>query len=99
MEINWLAFGGFVLGVLARVMVPWLVKRYRNPDNAKWSWRYVWPQALGFFILLLVTPLVANDVEAVNTMKPVMAYLAGWGVADLGKTLFLDIPFPVSNGR
>lgn len=101
MEVNWLALGGFVLGALARVFVPWLVKRYRYPDDpdSKWTWRKVWPQFLGFGIVLVVSPVIADDPEAINTMKPVMAYMAGWGVADFAKTMFLDVPDAAKNGR
>lgn len=90
-QVNWLAVGAFGLGALAKLFVPWLLKRFRNPDapDSKWDWRYLWPQLVAFVIVLLVAP-VLTDVEAINTMAPFGAYLAGWGLGDQAKTLILD---------
>ena len=81
-----------VFGVVARMLVPWLIARYRNPDNAKWTWRYFWPMLLGAGIALLLLPLLFGDLETIKTLAPGVAYLAGWGVADQAKVLFLDAP-------
>lgn len=90
----WLALVLFGLGVLARVFVPWLIVRIKKPDDpeSKWSWRYIWPQLVAVLVLLLVAPILMDDPEALTDMRPVMAYIVGWGTADLGKTLFLDVP-------
>ena len=90
----WLALLIFLAGVLARVFVPWLITRYRKPDDpkSKWNWRYVFPQLIAFLVLVLVAPIIMDDPEALTTMRPVMVYIAGWGTADIGKTIFLDVP-------
>lgn len=90
----WLAILIFLAGVGARILVPWLLVRYQKPDDpeSKWSWRYIWPQLIAVLILILVAPILMDDPEALTEMRPVMAYIVGWGTADIGKTLFLDIP-------
>ncbi len=99
MEFNWFALVVFLLGFVARVFVPWLIARSKNPANSQWSWRYVWPQLIAVIVLLLVAPIVAPNIEEVGQLSMVPAYILGWGTADLGKTLFLDIPSVVRNGR
>lgn len=90
--LNWLAIGAFGLGALAKLFVPWLLKRYRNPDSADsaWNWRYFWPQLVAFGIVLLVAPLIVNDLDTISALPPVAAYLSGWGLGDQAKTLVLD---------
>ena len=90
----WLALLIFLAGVLARIFVPWLIVRYKKPDDpeSKWSWRYVFPQLIAFLVLILVAPILMDDPESLTEMRPVMIYIAGWGTADLGKTVFLDVP-------
>ena len=90
----WIAVLIFIGGVFARVLVPWLIVRYKNPDDpeSKWSWRYIWPQLIAVAVLLLVAPILMDDPEALTEMRPVLIYIAGWGTADIGKTIFLDVP-------
>ncbi len=91
MDFNWVVLGVFLLGVVARVFVPWLIVRSKDPANGKWSWKYFWPQLIAVLVLLLVAPIVAPDIEEVGQLSVVPAYILGWGTADLGKTLFLDV--------
>ncbi len=90
----WLVVLILIAGVLARVVVPWLIVRYKRPDDpeSKWTWRYVWPQIIAFVVLLLVVPILMDDPEALTDMRPVTIYIVGWGTADIGKTIFLDVP-------
>ena len=90
----WLALLIFLAGVLARVFVPWLIVRYKRPDDpdSKWTWRYIFPQLIAVVVLLLVAPILMDDPEALTEMRPVMVYILGWGTADIGKTIFLDVP-------
>lgn len=91
MEVNLLAIGAFGLGALAKLFVPWFIKRRRNPDaeDSAWNWRYLWPQLAAFVVVMLVAPLI-TDLDAVNMMSPGGAYFAGWGVGDQAKTFILD---------
>lgn len=88
----WLPIIAFGLGAAAKLFVPWLIKRYRNPDapDSQWNWRYFWPQLAALAVVLLVAPLITPDIETISTLPPVAAYLAGWGLGDQAKTLFLD---------
>jgi hypothetical protein len=88
----WLPVVAFGLGAAAKLFVPWLIKRYRNPDSpeSKWNWRYLWPQLAAFVVVVLVAPLITPDIDTILTLSPVPAYLAGWGLGDQAKTLFLD---------
>jgi hypothetical protein len=80
-----LPYALFALGVLSRIFVPWLVARKQDP-TLSWSWRYIWPQLVTAVIIGLVLPLFV-DLAAVATMALPAAYIAGWGAADVGRTL------------
>lgn len=88
---NWLTLGTFVLGIVGRVFVPWLLARAKAPEaeTSKWNWRYVWPQLVMIVVLGAISPMIA-DVETLFDAGAVVAYTSGWGAADFGKTIFLD---------
>lgn len=74
-----------LFGLAARVFIPWLIARRDNPEQAKWDWKYVWPQLLAFGIVLIVLPLVVADLDKIFSMQWQAAWLLGWGAADLGR--------------
>ena len=82
--VNWLAWGGLILGLASRVFLPWLAARRKDP-LLSWQWSYFWPQLLSFVLIVMVLPLVISEMETVNNMPIQMAWLAGWGAADLGR--------------
>ena len=82
MFIGWI---GLAFGVISRIFVPWLNERRNNPDNAKWSWRYVWPQLVAVAVVALLLPLVLSSLESIGAMPFGAAYISGWGAADIGR--------------
>ena len=76
---------GLVLGLISRIFVPWLNARRLNPDEAQWSWRYVWPQLIAVVIAGLLLPLVIADLAGIGAMAFGAAWLIGWAAADLGR--------------
>ncbi len=80
-----LPFVLFVIGVFSRVFLPWLNERRKNPD-LPWSWRYIWPQLVTAVIVLALVPLFFN-LQNLDTMKPIPAYLSGWAAADVGREI------------
>jgi hypothetical protein len=84
----WLGWVGLVLGLISRIFIPWLNVRRLNPENAQWSWRYVWPQLVSVVIVGLGLPLVITNTEVIGLMALTPAYLVGWGAADVGR--FVD---------
>lgn len=76
------------VGVLGRVFIPWLAKRQQDPENAQWSWQYVWPQLLSFGLIVLLLPLVVDNLESIALLEPQAAWLLGWGAADIGRTTY-----------
>ena len=64
----WLALLIFLAGVLARVFVPWLIVRYKRPDDpdSKWTWRYIFPQLIAVVVLFCKVFIVAQK----NTRPP-----------------------------
>jgi len=76
------------IGLLGRVFIPWLSVRQQDPENAKWSWKYVWPQLLSFAILFLLLPLLISDLEAVSDIPFQAAWLLGWGAGDVGRKTY-----------
>lgn len=83
--LGWIGLG---LGVISRIFVPWLQARRQNPEEAQWSWRYIWPQIAGVTIVALLLPLVISDLTAIGGMAFGAAYVVGWGAADMGR--FVD---------
>ncbi len=81
MAASWISL---TLGVLARIFVPWLAKRRENPEEAKWAWKFVWPQLVAVVLIFLLLPLVVSDLAAVGNLPWQAAWLAGWAAADLG---------------
>lgn len=74
-----------IVGLLARIIVPWLAVRQADPVNADWSWRFVWPMVVSFVIVFLILPLVVADLAVVQTLPFQAAWLMGWGAADIGR--------------
>ena len=77
-----------VVGVIARIFVPWLAKRQAAPDSAKWAWKFVWPQLLSVVLIFLVLPIVVKDLLVVSTLPAQIAWLLGWGAASLGRQTY-----------
>lgn len=80
----YLAWIFLVLGVLCRIFVPFLLAR-RDDPTLSWSWRFIWPQLITVLVVFLVLPLLISDLEAVSSLAPAVAYLAGWAAADVGR--------------
>lgn len=83
--LGWVGLG---LGVISRIFIPWLNARRVNPDEANWSWRFVWPQLIAVVIVILGLPLLLSNVEGIGQLAFAPAYLIGWAVADVGR--FVD---------
>ena len=74
------------LGVIARVVVPWLVARANDPENPElgWDWKYVWPQLITVIVNLIILPITVPDFTALEGASFQILFLAGWGASDLG---------------
>jgi uncharacterized BrkB/YihY/UPF0761 family membrane protein len=89
MELTVIApYVSLVVGIVARVFVPWLAKRRENPEEAKWTWRFVWPQLVSVALIFLLLPLIISDLSAIGKIPWQAAWLAGWGAADLGRKTY-----------
>ena len=77
-----------VLGVLARVFVPWLAKRREKPEEAKWSWNFVWPQLVSVALIFLLLPLLIGDLSGLGGLPWQAGWLAGWAAADIGRETY-----------
>lgn len=80
----WLPWVGLFIGLAARIFLPFLAARRKDP-TLSWEWAYVWPQLLSFGLVVLVLPLVVENLKAINELSFQMAWLAGWGAADVGR--------------
>ena len=83
--LPWLSL---LIGIMARVFIPWLAVRQQNPDKGKWAWEYVWPQLLSAGLILLVLPLVIADLTVIQSLPYQAAWLVGWAAADLGRKAY-----------
>jgi hypothetical protein len=77
-----------ILGVVARVFVPWLARRRENPEAAKWNWTFVWPQFLSVGLIFLLLPLLIGDLAEMGGLPWQAAWLAGWAAADIGRETY-----------
>ncbi len=77
-----------VVGVLARVFVPWLAKRREKPEEAKWSWNFVWPQLVSVALIFLLLPLLIGDLASLGGLPWQASWLAGWAAADIGRETY-----------
>lgn len=86
--IQALPYISLVFGLLMRVFIPWLAKRQVDPENAKWNWKYVWPQLLSFGLVFLLVPLTVADIGAVGDIPAQAAWVLGWGAGDIGRKTY-----------
>lgn len=84
--IHWLSWVGLFLGLASRIFVPFLAARQKEP-TLSWDWRYVWPQLLMFALVVLVLPLLLDDLSVINELPFQVAWIAGWGAADVGREI------------
>lgn len=88
METFYYSLVSLLIGVVARIFIPWLAKRQMNPAEAQWDWAYVWPQLLAVLMVLMLLPLVIDDISSLGQNTPQVAWLMGWGAADLGREIY-----------
>lgn len=72
-----------VLGILARIFVPFLLAR-RDDPSLGWDWKYVWPQLISFAIIALMLPVILPNLASISGLDPQAAFLAGWAAGDIG---------------
>lgn len=85
---EWIGLISLLVGLAARIVVPWLAVRQQDPENAAWSWRFVWPMLLSFGIVVLLLPLIIQDLESIRELPYQAAWLVGWGAADIGRKAY-----------
>lgn len=76
----------FVMGGLARVIIPYLKTALDDP-TADFNWRYMVGQILG--VAGGMVPVVFTD-EFVNTIlaqSAIATFLLGWSMADVGRVV------------
>ena len=84
----YVAYFSLFAGLVLRIVIPWLAKRQQDPENAKWDWRYVWPQVLSVVIVALLLPLTLADLASVGVIPAQAAWVLGWGAADIGRKTY-----------
>jgi hypothetical protein len=82
----------YVLGVLTRMVLPWLIKivaqlKSENPEPIQWQWRYLAGTGLTAVVVLLVTPLLIEDVTVILESSPFAAWSIGYAIAAIGREL------------
>lgn len=74
------------VGMLVRVLLPWLVKLYQENENGvEWNWKYLRGQLIIFAALAVALPIMASDLEAVSGMTFQAAFTFGYAAADVGR--------------
>lgn len=86
MYAGWISL---IVGILARVFVPWLAKRQLDPEGAEWDFKkYVLPQLLSFVLILILLPLIVSELDTIGGLPWQAAWLAGWGAGDIGRQTY-----------
>jgi len=77
------------LGVVARLVLPWLVKVYKSAEgeDVSWSWKYLRAQALLLALFVVALPLIAGDMSVIPTMEFQTAFVAGYTMADVSRLI------------
>jgi len=83
--LPWLSL---LVGLAARIFVPWLAKRQKDADASQFEWSYVWPQLLSVVLILAVLPLVVSDLSLVSNLPYQAAWLLGWAAGDIGRQTY-----------
>ena len=83
-----MSMASLLVGLAARVFIPWFAKRRKDPANAKWSWPFVWPQLLSFGILILLLPLLVKELDRIADVPAQAAWLIGWAAGDIGRKTY-----------
>ena len=81
-----------VVGVIARIFVPFLIERQKDPLLG-WDFKkYVIPQLIGFTIIALMLPVIIPNLDSISDLDLQAAFLAGWAAGDIGNVgrKFLD---------
>jgi len=65
-----------------------LAKRRANPEEAQWSWKFVWPQLVSVLLIGLLLPLLISNLAGIGNLPWQAAWLVGWGAADLGRETY-----------
>ncbi len=81
--LMWLSFVSLLLGIVARIAIPWFQVR-RDDPTVSWSWPYVWPEILGFFIVIIGLPMLVPDLQSILTLPWQASWLIGVGAAEAG---------------
>lgn len=77
------------LGVVARLVLPWLVKVYKSAEgeDVSWSWKYLRAQAMLLALFVVALPLIAGDMSVIPTMEFQTAFVAGYTMADVSRLI------------
>lgn len=77
----------FALGVVGRVVIPYIQERVASNGSLSFDWRYLVGQLLAAFVALV--PLVGGSefVAELGQLGWLGAILYGWGSGDIGRTV------------
>lgn len=84
MYLPWLML---LLGAVARIFLPFLMK-LRNTPDLSWTdfdMRYIWPQLISLVIFVLVLPVLVSDLAGIGGLALQEAFLIGYGAAAFGR--------------
>ena len=71
------------VGLLARIVVPFLIERRENPTLG-WDMKYIWPQVISFGIIALMLPVIIPNLGTIAVLDLQAAFLVGWAAGDIG---------------
>lgn len=76
----------FVVGVIGRVVIPYVQARVASDDPISFDWRYLVGQLIAAFVALI--PLISGSefVASLGAMGWLAALVYGWGSGDVGRT-------------
>lgn len=72
-----------LLGVVARAIVPWLIKMYRQEEWISWEWKALRSQLVGVVLVLVLLPSLMDNLNDIMNWDWQKAWLAGYAISDL----------------
>lgn len=76
--------GIYIIGVLGRAAIPYLIERLRASDPLSFDWRYLAGQALGGLVGVLPALVAPGFVASLQGTELLVIFGFGWFAGDVG---------------
>ena len=82
-----LPYVAYALGFVARIFVPYLLEKMRQPEPMKFDWLYVRGQLAGAIVALIPTLAGGELLTQIGTLGWLAAFAVAYFGADIGRAI------------